>query len=101
MRVPNGAKMDPKSALFLSVKIMRIQCKTQGWGGGPLILKLDKNQVFVFFCKKKYFFTTQRFASTGSSFFRFKDLFLHHFKGVFWGLFSGRDFGIKREHAQF
>ena len=55
MRVPNGAKMDPKSALFLRVTIMRIHCKKQGLGGGDFILKLDKNQVFICFCKKTAF----------------------------------------------
>ena len=86
MRAPNGAKMDPKSALFWRVKIMRIHCKKQGLGGGACILNLDKKTYFYFFCKKNCFFTTQRFASTGSSFFRFKDLFfniLEVFLGVF------------------
>jgi len=55
MRVPNGAKMDPKSALFLRVKIMRIHCKKQGLGRGAAILKLDQNLVF-YFCKKKLLF---------------------------------------------
>ena len=100
MRAPNGAKMDPKNTLFWLVKIMRFHCKKQGSGGGPFILKLDQNIVFLFFVKN-CFFTTQRFASTGSSFFRLKDLFFHHFRGVFGGRFSGRDFGMKREHAQF
>ncbi len=101
MRVPNGAKLDPKSTLFLRVKIVRIHCNKQGLGGGPSILNLDKKTHFVFFCKKNCFFITQRFASTGSSFIRLKDLFFHDFRGVFGGIFSGRDFGIKREHAQF
>ena len=52
MRIPNGAKMNPKNAILLLVKIMRIQCKKQGWGG-PIILKLNQNQVF--FVKKLLF----------------------------------------------
>ena len=100
MKAPNGGKMDSKSALFLHVKIMRIHCKKQG-SGGSIHLKTRPKSSFLFFCKKNCFFTTQRFALTGSSFFRFKDLFFHHFRGVFGGLFSGRDFGMKREHAQF
>ena len=52
MRSPNGAKMDPKSALFLRVKIMRIHCKKQGWGG--IHLKHGQKLVFVF-CKKLLF----------------------------------------------
>ena len=93
--------MDPKSALFWRVKILRIHCKKQGLGGGSTHLKTRPKSSFYFFCNKNCFFTTQRFASTGSSFFRFKDLFLHHFRGVFGDLFSGRDFGMKREYAQF
>ena len=81
MRAPNGAKMDLASALFLRVKIMRIHCKKQGLGGVPSSFVMHQNQVF--FCKKNWFFTTQRFASTGSSLFRFKDLFFHNFRGVF------------------
>ena len=89
MRVPNGGKMDPKSALFLRVTIMRIHSKKQGLGGGDLILKLDKNQVFICFCKKNCFFTTQHFASTGSLFFRFTDHVFHIFVHVFLLFFSG------------
>ena len=91
--------MDPTNALFLSVKIMRIQCKKQGLGGRPHLKTGPKSSFFIFV--KNCFFTTQRFAPTGSSCFRFKGLFFHNFRGVFGGLFSGRDFGMKREHAQF
>ena len=98
MRAPSGAKMDLKSALFQRVKIMRIHCKKQGLGG-RLHLKTGPKYSFYVFCKKKWFFTTQHFASTGSLFFRFKDLLFHRFIGVLGCLFSGRDFGIKREHA--
>ena len=101
MRAPNGAKMNLNSALFQRVKIMRIHCKKQGLGGGNHLKTVPTYIFFIFFCKKNCFFTTQHFASTGSLFFRFKDLLFHHFRGVLGCLFSGRDFGIKREHAQF
>ena len=55
MRASNGPKMDPKRALFLRVKIVRIHCKKQGLGGGDFILKLDQNLGFLFFCKKTAF----------------------------------------------
>jgi len=51
MRAPNGAKMNPKSTLFLRVKIMRIHCKKQGLGGGLLIIWPVPKSSFFFFCK--------------------------------------------------
>ena len=46
--------MDPKSALFLRVKIKRIHCKNRVWGGAA-ILKLDQHQVYMFFVTKTAF----------------------------------------------
>ena len=54
MRVPNGAKMDPKSALFLRVKIMRIHCKKQGLGSQNPFFPGPKLYLFYFF-QKSYF----------------------------------------------
>ena len=93
-------KWTPKVHFFCVYKSSEFIVKNRVWAAkipffpGPKL-------VFSFFFQKTCFFTTQRFASTGSSFFRFKDLFFHHFRGVFGGICSGRDFGMKREHAQF
>ena len=92
MRVPNGAKMDPKSALFLRVTIMRIHCKKQGLGGGDIILKLDKNQVFIRFCKKTAFSQPSilprweaYFSGLRTIFFTFLCMFFYcFFRGHFW-----------------
>ena len=55
MRALNGAKIDPKSALFLRVQIKRIHCKKQGLGGRGFILKLYQNLVFFCFVEKTDF----------------------------------------------
>ena len=44
--------MEPKSALFLSVKIIRIHCKKWGKGSRELIVKLPQNQGALFLAKK-------------------------------------------------
>ena len=55
MRAPNGAKMDPKSALFLRVKIVRIHCKKQGLGSQTSLFSWPQISVFVFFSKNMFF----------------------------------------------
>ena len=55
MRLPNGAKMEPKCALFLSVKIIRIHCKKRGLGSHGPILKMHQNQDVLFFVQKTDF----------------------------------------------
>jgi hypothetical protein len=55
MRASNGAKMAPKNALFLRVKIKRIHCKKQGLGGGRSIIRYAPNLSFIFFVKKLFF----------------------------------------------
>ena len=55
MRLPNGAKREPQSGLFLSAKILRIHCKKQGSGRiDPTVLCTSK-LVFCFFVKKTAF----------------------------------------------
>ena len=81
--------MEPKSALFMSVQIMRIHCKKQGLRGGPAIIRYAPKSSFFVFAKITVFFITQHFASTGSLFFRFTDLFCHLFVHVFLCFFSG------------
>ena len=54
MRVPNGGKMDPKSALFLRVTIMRIHSKKQGLGSRASLVKGFQNQN-IFLSKKLIF----------------------------------------------
>ena len=51
-RVQDRAKMGPKSALFLRVKIKRIHCKKQGLGGVPPSFVMHQNH---FFCKNTAF----------------------------------------------
>ena len=69
MRAPNGAKMDPKSALFLRVKIKRIHCKKQVLGGGPFIIRYaPKSCLFIFV--KKLFFHNPAFRLDGKLIFQ-------------------------------
>ena len=100
MRVPDGAKLDPKNALFLSVKIMRIHCKNRVWGV-PLIIRYAPKSSFYSFCKKNCFFITQHFAATGSLFFRFKDLFVNMFVHVFLVFFSVTILELCTENIEF
>ena len=55
MRASNGAKMAPKNALFLRVKIKRIHCKKQGLGRPGLPFFVGQKSVFLFSSKKRLF----------------------------------------------
>ena len=83
--------MEPKSVFFLRVQIVRIHCKNRVWAA-KLPFFPGPRLAFSFLFSKNVFFTTQRFASTGSSFFRFKDLFFHNLRGVLGGYFFGTRF---------
>ena len=69
MRAPNGAKMEPKSALFLSVKIIRIHCKKQGLGSVGPPVALPQNPVF-FVLQKKLLVHNPAFRLDGNPIFQ-------------------------------
>ena len=51
MSTPNGAKMEPKSGLFLGVKIIRVHCKTHRKAGIQAVPFLFKMQILFFYEK--------------------------------------------------
>ena len=65
-RLQDGAKMDPKNALFWSVKILRIHCKKTGFGQDE---RHPKNRQFLkgLFFSKNTFFHNLWFCLNGSS----------------------------------
>ena len=78
--------MDPKSALFLSVKIMRIHCKKQGLGGGRSIIRYAPKSSFFIFAKKTVFSQPSvsprqeaHFSGLRTCFFTFFEVFFEVF----------------------
>ena len=93
MRTPNGAKMDPKSTLFLRVKIKRIHCKKQGLGSQTPLFSWVKNQVLVFFFKKR-FFHNLAFRLDAKPIFQVYGPIFSHCCACFSIVFSGANFGV-------
>ena len=91
MRAPDGPKMAPKSAFFFILKIVRIYCKMQGPGGGPLNMFLS---LFIFFSfiSKNANFQNLAFYLDGSSILRGQGLFFGAFFGYFFGVFFATNF---------
>ncbi len=85
--------MDPKSALFLRVKIVRIHCKKQGLGGGRSIIRYAPKTSFFFFVKKTAFSQPSvsprqeaHFAGLRTCFFTILEVFLEvFFRGAILG----------------
>ena len=68
--------MEPKSALFLCVKIIRIHCKKYGLGQ-PGLIRTNVNFYDA------WFFRTYRFASTGARFLSFFNQYFQYILGYF------------------
>ena len=86
MSLPNRAKMEPQSGLFLGVKIIRMHCKTHTSASSHAVPLLIKMQILFFFSKNKLF-RNLAFRLDGNLIFGVYILFFSWFLHVFLHLF--------------